>query len=95
MSGSIFEALMMVCFGVSWPMSIYKTIKVKNPSGKRVAFLYLVIAGYLAGIVSKIVGGHVNWVIALYALNALMVGTDLVLVCYYRARIAAAEKSAK
>ena len=95
MGGSIFEALMMISFGVSWPLSIYKTIKVKNPSGKSVAFLYLIIFGYLAGIVSKIVGGHVDWVIALYALNALMVGTDLVLVCYYRSRLASAEKSPK
>ena len=95
MGGSIFEALMMISFGVSWPLSIYKTIKVKNPSGKSVAFLYLIIFGYLSGIVSKIVGGHVDWVIALYALNALMVGTDLVLVCYYRARLASAEKSPK
>ena len=95
MGGSIFEALMMICFGVSWPLSICKTYKVKNPSGKSVAFLCLIIAGYLAGIVSKIVGGHVDWVIALYALNALMVGADLTLVCYYRARLAAAEKSVK
>ena len=91
MSGSIFEALMMVCFGVSWPLSIYKTYKVKNPVGKSVGFLWCVIFGYIAGMVSKVVGGHLDWVIGLYALNALMVGTDLFLVYLYRARRAAAE----
>lgn len=93
MSGSIFEAVMMVCFGVSWPLSIWKTYKVKNPAGKSTAFLVLIILGYICGIISKIVTGNINWVIALYALNALMVGTDLFLVCLYRARNAAAEKS--
>ena len=93
MNGSVFEAVMMVCFGVSWPLSIWKTYKVKNPAGKSIGFLVLVILGYISGIISKIVTGNVNWVIALYALNAAMVGTDLFLVCLYRARNAAAEKS--
>ena len=95
MNGSVFEAVMMVCFGVSWPLSIWKTYKVKNPAGKSIGFLVLVILGYISGIISKIVTGNVNWVIALYALNAAMVGTDLFLVCLYRARNAAAEKSEK
>lgn len=93
MNGSIFEAAMMICFGVSWPLSIYKTYKVKNPAGKSVAFLWLVIIGYVSGMVSKFVSGKIDWVIGLYALNAVMVGTDLFLVCLYRARLAAAEKS--
>ena len=38
----IFEAIMMVCFGASWPVSIWKTVKVKNPIGKSVIFLWLV-----------------------------------------------------
>ena len=95
MSGRIFEAVMMVCFGVSWPLSILRTYRVKNPAGKSIAFLWLIIAGYLSGIVSKIVGGNVDWVIGLYALNAIMVGIDLTLVYFYRARNLAAEKSRK
>ena len=82
---SVFEAIMMVCFGVSWPFSIYRTYRVKNPVGKSVAFLWLVIIGYLAGILNKIFG-RMDWVVYLYALNAAMVATDLVLVYYYRAR---------
>ena len=90
---SFFEAAMMICFGVSWPLSIWKTYKVKNPSGKSIAFLWMVIIGYISGMVSKVVGGKIDWVIGLYALNAAMVGTDLILVYIYRARLAAAEKS--
>ena len=95
MGGRIFEAVMMICFGVSWPLSIYKTYTVKNPAGKSIGFLWCVIVGYLSGIVSKIVSGNVDWVIALYALNAAMVGTDLFLVCLYRARQKAAEDPRK
>ena len=95
MGGKIFEAVMMVCFGVSWPLSIYKTYKVKNPAGKSIAFLWLIIAGYVSGMVSKIVGGHIDWVIGLYALNTAMVATDLFLVYLYRARRAAAEEPRK
>lgn len=95
MGGKIFEAVMMICFGVSWPLSIYKTYTVKNPAGKSIAFLWLIIAGYVSGMVAKIVGGHIDWVIGLYALNAAMVGTDLFLVYLYRARRAAAKEPPK
>ena len=91
---SVFEAIMMVCFGVSWPFSIYRTYRVKNPVGKSIAFLWLVIIGYLAGILNKIFG-KMDWVVCLYALNAAMVATDLILVYYYRARRKAEEQSSK
>jgi len=92
---SIFEAVMMVCFGVSWPLSIWKTFKVKNPAGKSISFLWLIILGYLCGIGGKIASGRIDWVIGLYALNAAMVATDLFLVYLYRARRKAAEKDRK
>ena len=95
MSGRILEAVMMVCFGFSWPLSILKTYRVKNPAGKSVAFLWLIIIGYLAGMASKIASGNIDWVIGLYALNTLMVATDLGLVYFYRARNAAAETGRK
>ncbi|MBE6366579.1 MAG: hypothetical protein E7052_01550 [Lentisphaerae bacterium] len=79
---NIFEAIMLVCFGASWPVSIWKTVKVKNPVGKSIGFLWLVEIGYISGIIYKI--EHFDWVIALYILNAIMVATDLVLVMYYR-----------
>ena len=34
----LFEAGMMICFVISWPLSIIKTIKTKNPKGKSFAF---------------------------------------------------------
>jgi ABC-type multidrug transport system permease subunit len=77
----IFEILMLICFGFAWPTSIYKSITSKSIKGKSVLFLYVVIAGYLFGIVHKIINDP-NFVISLYAVNATMVFIDLML--YYR-----------
>ena len=79
---NIFEAIMMLCFGASWPFSIWKTIKVKNPVGKSIIFLWLVEIGFLAGIIYIL--SRPDWVIDIYALYAARVGSDLYLVVKYR-----------
>lgn len=78
---SIFEIGMLVCFGFAWPAAIMKSIKTKSVEGKSVLFLYIVMTGYLFGIVHKIVN-NLDFVVFLYALNFLMVFTDLML--YYK-----------
>ena len=80
---SIYEAIMLICFGASWPVSIWRTYTVKNPTGKSVGFLLLIIIGYIAGIINKFLG-TLDWVVALYILNLVMVSADLILVIYYR-----------
>lgn len=87
---SIFEAGMLVCFGVSWPMSVYKTWASKSAKGKSLAFLALVLLGYASGILHKIT---YSWdiVFALYVINASMVLADLFLTATYRFRENAAE----
>ena len=82
MGAEFFEAVMLICFGISWPVSIWKTLTVKNPVGKSIGFLWLIEIGYVSGIIYKI--GHLDWVIGLYILNAIMVAIDLILVLYYR-----------
>jgi len=77
----IFEILMLICFGFAWPTSIYKSITSKSIEGKSVVFLYVIIAGYLFGIVHKIINDP-DFVIVLYVLNAMMVFIDLLL--YYK-----------
>lgn len=77
----LFEILMLVCFGFAWPTSIYKSLTSKSIKGKSVIFLYVVIAGYLFGITHKVINDP-DFVIALYAINAIMVFIDLLL--YYR-----------
>ncbi len=83
----IFESLMLVCFGTSWPFAILKTWRTKRSEGKSLVFLVLVFIGYLSGIAAKVIAfgvWHLPAVTALYALNALMVAFDLVLVIHYR-----------
>lgn len=90
----IWEALMMFAFGFSWPMQIIKTVRTKNPAGKSLLFLFLIFGGYVAGIIHKLTV-HYDWVIFIYALNLLMVGTDLVLTLYYKHLNATAAKAGK
>ncbi|MDD3885629.1 MAG: hypothetical protein PHI35_02020 [Victivallaceae bacterium] len=82
----IFEAVMLICFGFSWPMSILKTVRTKNPTGKSLIFMWLILVGYAAGIMFKIAAG-LDYVIILYILNTLMVAVDLGLTYHYMRKL--------
>ncbi len=75
---SVFEIIMLLCFGVAWPFSIYKSIKSRSNNGKSIIFLLVVMIGYLAGILHKMFYSY-DLVIYLYALNFIMVSIDAVL----------------
>lgn len=79
---SYYEAMMLVCFGISWPVSIFKSLRTKNVSGKSPGFMVLVACGYAFGIIHKYFF-LCDWVIYLYAFNLLLVLTDLFLYFYY------------
>jgi len=81
---TIFEALMIIAFGLSWPTNIIKSWKSKTAKGKSGLFLYLIFIGYIFGICAKLVINNLNYVLIFYILNALMVAIDIVL--YYRNR---------
>lgn len=72
---SIFEAIMLLCFGAAWPVSIMKSYKSRSTGGKSLSFSFIVIAGYAAGIVNKLVNKP-DFVIWLYVLNLCMVAVD-------------------
>lgn len=75
----IFEIIMLVCFGVSWPISVIKSIKTKSTKGKSPIFLSAIIIGYISGIIGKIVNGSVNYVLILYCINLFVVVIDFLL----------------
>jgi hypothetical protein len=75
---SLFEILMLLCFGAAWPVSLWKSWTSRTNGGKSVAFLFVVVAGYAAGIVHKLLNSR-DAVTFLYALNMLMVSADIVL----------------
>ncbi len=79
---SFFEALMLVCFGLSWPISIAKAVRTHQVAGKSRLFLFVIIVGYISGMTHKILYSF-DWVIWLYALNASLVFVDLMLCLHY------------
>ena len=75
------EAAMLICFGLSWPLSLIKNIKAKSAKNMSLQFTLLIITGYIAGISAKIIGHKINYVLAIYLLNLLIVSANIVV--YY------------
>ena len=74
------EICMIVAFGLSWPMNVIKSYKARTTKGKSLAFLVLILFGYICGIASKLLAPSFKWyVLFFYVLNFLMIATDLVL----------------
>lgn len=82
----ILEVIMIVSFGLSWPLNVIKSYKARTTKGKSLAFLLLIFFGYIAGIASKFVNESYmasiseKWyVLFFYILNFIMVGADLIM----------------
>lgn len=88
---TFFESLMLVCFGVSWPISVYKSLTSGSTKGKSVVFTIAIIIGYFAGIAGKLVGKNINYVLILYLINLVFVLIDFALYFVNRRR----EKNSK
>jgi hypothetical protein len=80
----IFEVIMLVCFGISWPFNIATSIRSRTAKGKSLKFEICVVVGYLFGVAGKIIGDNVTYVLAFYALDILMVSVDIALTCRNR-----------
>lgn len=83
----IFEVMMVVCFGVSWPLNIIKLWRSRTTKGTSVLFYYFIAIGYLFGLGSKAAKlsagiATPGYVWFFYVLNTLMVITGIVI--YYR-----------
>ena len=73
---SIFEALMMLGFGLAWPFNIYKSAVSKTAAGKSFLFTITIALAYLCGIIHKIFYSF-DAVFWLYVLDFLLVAADL------------------
>ena len=83
MSFPIYEAIMLICFGAAWPFSIAKSWRSRSSKGKSIFFLFVILTGYIAGILNKTTNGlNHDPVLILYLLNTLMVAIDIAL--YFR-----------
>ena len=81
---------MIVCFGLSWPVSIYKSYTSRTAKGKSLFFEVFIWAGYVFGILRKFLlisqGGEFGAMFYIglffYVLNIAEVSVDIAL--YFR-----------
>ena len=79
---SIFETIMLVCFGLSWPINVIKAYKARTATATSLSFILLIFTGYIAGISAKIISGQMNYVFIVYLLNLAIVLLNIVV--YFR-----------
>lgn len=72
------EIIMLICFGLSWPMSLVKNIKARTAKTMSLPFTLLIITGYVAGISAKIFSHQINFVLIAYLLNLAIVSLNVV-----------------
>ena len=75
----VFETIMLLCFGASWPFNIAKSLRSRTAKGKSIYFELCIIVGYLSGVIGKLVSGNITYVLAVYVLDICMVSIDLAL----------------
>ncbi len=87
----LLEALMILCFGLSWPISIRKSWVSKTAKGKSLFFEFFIWVGYIFGIARKIILWNaatepLEWLFYLgwffYVLNIVEITIDMAL--YFR-----------
>lgn len=80
------EIGMLVAFGFSWPFNIVKSWRSRTAKGKSVLFEFVVIFGYLVGLLGKFEilhrTGVLPWATWFYIADIVMVAIDVVL--YFR-----------
>ena len=78
----LLEVVMLICFGLSWPISLIKTIRDKQAKSGNAPFMCLILLGYAAGIVAKLMTAGCNFVFYVYLLNILIVLANLIITLY-------------
>ena len=87
---SILETLMIISFGISWPINIVKLWKSRTAKSNSVLFYFFIWLGYLCGIAAKLLliraaaptpwYETVRWyVLFFYILNTLMVSCGILI----------------
>ena len=79
----IFEILMIVSFGASWPLNLMKAYRARTAKGTSLPCLLLIFFGYICGIVAKLTAESYKWyVLFFYVLNLIMLALNLLV--YWR-----------
>lgn len=78
----ILETIMLICFGFSWPANVIKNVQARSAKNMSLPFILLIISGYIAGILAKILSHQINYVLIVYILNLLIVSVNVFI--YFR-----------
>lgn len=100
----IMEMMMVVCFGISWPLNISKAWKSKSTKGISLPFYLLIWIGYVFALLGKFVSIHLNapnawyvtvpwYVMLFYIINILMVSLGITI--YFKNKSGAKIKEEK
>ena len=93
-TADLMEALMILFFGLSWPISIHKSWISRTAKGKSLFFEFFIWIGYVFGIARKVIlwmeagaaGTSLDWLFYLgwffYILNIVEISIDMAL--YFR-----------
>ena len=76
---TIMETLMIVSFGISWPLSIAKLARSRSTGGKSIFFSCFILFGYICGITAKVLLHVYNLAFIFYIINTVMVTIDILL----------------
>jgi len=80
------EIGMLLAFGFSWPFNIIKSWRSRTAKGKSVIFEFIVVFGYLVGLLGKLIlwrrTGTLAYSTWFYIADILMVSVDICL--YFR-----------
>ena len=74
---AVLETVMLICFGLSWPVNVWKNVKAGTAKNMSLPFILLITMGYIAGIAAKLLSGNISFVLAVYVLNLVMVSANL------------------
>lgn len=75
---SVLEVLMIVCFGLAWPINLYNSWKSRSTKGKNLLFMSFIVLAYIFGILNKLLVS-VDGAVYFYLLNEAMVLADYLL----------------
>ena len=90
---TIMETIMIICFGLSWPLNITRAWKARTAKGTSILFYSFIWVGYVCAIIGKIALIVANapqpwyvtvkwYVLFFYVLNTLMVTCGILI--YFR-----------
>ncbi len=80
----LLESIMLICFGMSWPVNVYRSYAARTARGMSPLFILLIVTGYAAGITAKILSGSTGVILGVYLVNLFMVLLNLAV--YFRNR---------